>query len=311
MKKLLVLLSLTLMLLAPLCKPAVEVDNDQDGYTVSQGDCDDNDAQTFPGAYELCDKKDNDCSGKVDDGQCAEQGDPTLNQDQDGDGYTPKQGDCNDKKAAIYPGARELCDQLDNDCNGLIDDSDNCKHTKDLDWDNFSESQGDCSDYDATMNPNFPEICNDYKDNNCDGQVDEKECLIDDVPIRFYASGSWSRTVACSGICAYVLDFWVDVKLKNLAYVKDVWIEMADNDAWKNSQSYSLHYKGDLSDGYERWGADVSSICQWSSNDYPGYGGCSRSLFRYKIYYKVNGETYWDDNSGRGFTANADYYYID
>ena len=46
----------------------VEVDQDGDGYTVSQGDCDDADATVYPGASESCDGKDNDCNDLIDDG---------------------------------------------------------------------------------------------------------------------------------------------------------------------------------------------------------------------------------------------------
>ena len=47
-------------------------DEDGDGYTVAQGDCNDHDPTVYPGAPDLCDGKDNDCNGKVDDGTCAQ-----------------------------------------------------------------------------------------------------------------------------------------------------------------------------------------------------------------------------------------------
>jgi hypothetical protein len=45
-----------------------------------------------------------------------------LDGDCDGDGYTRNGGDCDDSNPSVHPGAPELCDGIDNDCNGLIDD---------------------------------------------------------------------------------------------------------------------------------------------------------------------------------------------
>ena len=49
-----------------------------------------------------------------------QQGDP--NGDADGDGFTAAAGDCNDHDATIYPGAPELCDGHDHNCNHIVDD---------------------------------------------------------------------------------------------------------------------------------------------------------------------------------------------
>jgi hypothetical protein len=88
------------------------VDNDGDGYTPDQGDCNDSDPSIYPGAAEICgDGIDQNCDGT--DEICPE------DMDQDGDGYTPSQGDCNDNDASVYPGAEEICgDGIDQDCDG-------------------------------------------------------------------------------------------------------------------------------------------------------------------------------------------------
>lgn len=108
-------------------------DNDQDGYTADE-DCDDADSTVYPGAPELCDELDNDCDGETD-----EDVTNTWYLDGDGDGYgtsgvsmqscenmtgyTTDSGDCDDSNDAVYPGAMEICDGVDNDCDAATEDA--------------------------------------------------------------------------------------------------------------------------------------------------------------------------------------------
>jgi hypothetical protein len=91
-----------------------DIDNDGDGTTENQGDCNDSNPTMHPGAVEICgDGIDQDCNGS--DLKCAP--DP-RDVDNDGDGYTENQGDCNDGNPTIHAGAIEICgDGIDQDCN--------------------------------------------------------------------------------------------------------------------------------------------------------------------------------------------------
>ncbi|RKH49818.1 RCC1 domain-containing protein, partial [Corallococcus llansteffanensis] len=89
---------------------------------------------TRAASSEVCDAKDNDCDGQVDDGLAS----LAWYRDQDGDaygltsqavqacmrpaGYVSNDGDCDDANAAINPGATEVCDGKDNNCDGQIDE---------------------------------------------------------------------------------------------------------------------------------------------------------------------------------------------
>ena len=107
--------------------------------------------------------------------------------DNDRDGYVPGD-DCDDEDAAINPGAEEICDGIDNNCDGSIDEGVMISFYADSDDDGFgdvenevfacelgegmSENPDDCDDLDPEVNPAFEEIC-DEKDNNCDTVIDE------------------------------------------------------------------------------------------------------------------------------------------
>ncbi len=94
------------------------------GYSLLATDCDDSDRDRFPGARELCNGIDDDCSGEADYAIGVNDW-----EDDDGDGNLdracPGMGggrDCNDRDPAIYAGAPERCNRLDDDCDGRIDE---------------------------------------------------------------------------------------------------------------------------------------------------------------------------------------------
>ena len=165
-------------------------DNDHDGYTVAEGDCDDHEAGVHPGATENANGVDDDCDGEIDEG--------TDMEDHDGDGWSEHMGDCDDTNPGIYPGATENENGVDDDCDGLIDDE---TPGYDDDGDGFNEYDGDCDDDDPFANPGMTEIAQDGIDNNCDGQIDELlEC---DCP----TAASPARAIdVCTGLLSEAVD---------------------------------------------------------------------------------------------------------
>jgi hypothetical protein len=175
------------------------------GYSLNNTDCDDNDPTVYPGAVEICDGKDNNCDGQIDEGIAK----TLFYRDADGDGYgdgnnstmscsqpsgyVTDNTDCNDGDAAIHPGAEEICgDGIDNNCDGLIDETcgPHCElqdYFEDKDGDgygnpnvvistsqcssswpppsNYVDNNSDCDDNNSTINPSTLW----YKDADNDG----------------------------------------------------------------------------------------------------------------------------------------------
>ncbi len=110
--------------------------------------------------------------------------------DLDADGVTDCAGDCDDTNASIYPGAPEHCDGVDEDCDGVVDNSavDATIWYADVDGDGYGDGavseaacsaaadevvgSGDCDDSDNTIYPGAADAWYDGVDSNCDGADD-------------------------------------------------------------------------------------------------------------------------------------------
>lgn len=172
---------------------------DADGDGASCDDCDDSDPARFPGASEVCDMRDNNCDGQVDEGTVT-----TWFVDADGDGYgngglslmrcqapanfVARSGDCNDNDPTTFPGRAEVCDARDNNCDGTVDEGVKSTFYRDADGDGFGDPRNtatvcqipasgfvsvasDCDDSRADANPQAMETCNN-RDDDCDGVID-------------------------------------------------------------------------------------------------------------------------------------------
>ena len=173
------------------------------GTALQGGDCADEDGAVYPGAAEVCNGVDDDCSGFVDDNatdgarwyadfDADGYGDPANPVQVCGDapaGYLADSTDCDDTDPSIRPDASEVCDGIDEDCDGAIDDDaiDPLLWYGDGDGDGdgdaaatlsactqpagYVPTAGDCDDADSARNSAAYESC-DGVDNDCDGETD-------------------------------------------------------------------------------------------------------------------------------------------
>jgi hypothetical protein len=181
---------LVLAILLSGCK-GKDLDADEDGSPAAE-DCDDTNPRVRPGLDEECDELDNDCDGSIDEGVQLE-----LHRDEDGDSFGGKTvlacstggwivadgTDCDDDDRGVHPGAQDLCDGRDDDCDGA--DGEPVPWYADADGDGYGSAETktlacaapadfvadatDCDDGDGSVHPGAVEDCENTIDENCDG----------------------------------------------------------------------------------------------------------------------------------------------
>jgi large repetitive protein len=170
------------------------------GHVLASGDCDDANPDVHPGvADDTCDKFDDDCDGTMDEDAVLESWHYDLDDDSYGDegfsiasceqpylGMITEGTDCNDDDVAVHPGAKEICNLVDDNCDESVDEGfKTISYWTDADNDNWgvgkpmdlcmqpaltAKKDGDCDDTDATINPAMGknEMCGDKIDQDCD-----------------------------------------------------------------------------------------------------------------------------------------------
>ncbi|MCB9744034.1 MAG: hypothetical protein H6740_15645 [Alphaproteobacteria bacterium] len=238
------------------------------GLVDNADDCDDGNGGVNPEAQEYCDSIDNDCDGETDEPDAL--GTSTYYADADGDGfgnpedtapgcdapsgYTSDHTDCDDADAGINPGADEVCDGVDNNCDGDADEDDAVDALtwyRDLDADGygnpevstmacaapsgFVEDNTDCYDNNAEINPAATETWYDGTNSSCHNGDDY------DADQDGYTSASWSG------------DDCDDAEPTTYPGATDTWYDGVDSDCAEDSD---YDADGDLEDSDEYGGTD-------------------------------------------------------
>lgn len=177
------------------------------GYVIDSTDCNDSNSSIHPFLEDICNALDDNCNGELDEDAIFTTYYADVDADSYGDaendslsctllsGYVIDSTDCNDANETVHPGAKEICDYLDNDCDGFVDD--NVSYILsylDADGDNYGTTVNDtlaceipegyvteiddCDDTNEDIYPGAPETFNGV-DDNCDGKIDEGLALVE------------------------------------------------------------------------------------------------------------------------------------
>jgi uncharacterized protein YkwD len=256
-------------------------------------DCNDAAAVDNPQAEEIRDERDNDCDGSIDEGGS------TYYRDVDGDGFgrdeqsieslEPMQGyvdnreDCDDDNAAIFPGAEEAFDSVDNDCDGDIDEGFTAReYFRDFDGDGFGDASDRVVEVEApegyvengsdncvnTFNPDQSDLDEDGIGDACDAVNDrqasegesgacsvtsEDQAMLDAVN----AFRSQQQDCGSRGVFQRVPALTWNCKLKDAALAHSV--DMADNNFFSHTGT------GNTNPG-DRMTAAAYSWTAWGEN---------------------------------------------
>ena len=232
---------------------------------------------------------------------CGDKDDAELGTDADGDGFNDTL-DCDDNNADINPGAEELCDGVDNDCNEAIDDNatDGTTFYVDSDGDGYGDADSatsfcdgadsgyvgnsdDCDDGNASASPEGVEVC-DGIDNNCDGTADNDPS----DPLTFYADSDGdgfgdldSTTEACTQPTGYVASYGDCDDTDATLNPDSLWYPDSDYDGFGDSDKEAV-YSGceqpsgyvanneDCNDGNQDINPDVEEFCDGEDSNCDG-----------------------------------------
>ncbi|MFH1466160.1 MAG: MopE-related protein [Pseudomonadota bacterium] len=322
------------------------------GHVQDTTDCDDQDAAVHPGADEICNGVDDDCDGLTDPDASSDA--PTWYTDGDADGYgdpdnssrscaqpggTVADGDdCDDGDPGVHPGAEETCDEVDQDCDGAVDEdaTDLTRSWADLDGDGYGDpaaaswdceptgvdNADDCDDSDAGVHPEAEETC-DGVDQDCDGLVDDEAsdapAWYDDLDGDGYGDASvW--TYACSAPANTSADpsdcddrdATVSPDGTEVCGGGDEDCDGAvdDDDDDVAPPTFTVAYEDADGDG---WGAADASACVPASGTVPDGGDCddSDATFYPGAYEPCDGLDHDCDGVADSGTHAGDPWYLD
>ncbi len=242
------------------CEPAA-------GWVNQAGDCNDAEPTIHTGADEACNAIDDDCDGVADLGV-----ENRWYQDEDADGYghpyiyedtcLPQEGwvldgtDCRPGDDEAYPGASERCNEVDDSCEGTVDegfDVDGDGH-----FDTVCPTGDDCDDTDNQIYPGAPEFCESGADEDCDGE--DPDCGF---------SGS------------YALDTDADFLSENGHYGMGYMLESGDVNGDGYDDIFSGHYSaqgGMVTFGPYSGTFDATDQGTTHTSDASAYSGPGRSI---------------------------------
>ncbi len=236
------------------------------GYVSGSTDCDDSDVDVNTAATEVCDAIDNNCDGAIDDDDASLDTSTATTWYADGDadgfgdpavdalacampaGYAAGNSDCDDVDGAVNSDAIEVCDDVDNDCNGAADDDDAALDVStattwytDSDADGYGVSTGsteacdvpsgyaanttDCDDALFVRNPGATEACTNAIDEDCDGS---------------YSEGCGSTYQSCGGSSAMDVGNTYSCDLGSTVPVDSIYISVGCNDG--ETASYTVTF---------------------------------------------------------------------